>query len=294
MRITVITTIYILFISAYSQNKKDTYHTKLNELAKIYKSIINSQSDSTKLQLNTIFYDSLCSFVENNNITTTLDSLPAIYIIKSSDNKIQLFTYNFILSSGNYIHCGIIKLLKKNIIIRLTDKSNSITDPVNKILNQNNWFGAVYYNIIIHRYGKRKVYILLGLNANNLVTNYKIIEPLQIIDNSAIFGMSLFKFPESKHKIQKRIIFEYSDNYQFNLRYDSEKDIISFDQIASLDSSSTIIIPQFLGPDLSIDAFVRKKNRWIYTPDIDARNKKTPLDNRKITPPPTNLLYQKK
>ncbi len=292
MKFVLIFTIYTISLSLFSQNEKQKTHIKLSQLTDLYKSTINAQSDSIKLYANSIFYDSLYYFISKNNITNQLDSFFIISKIKSSDNKIQIFTYNLQLSSGDYINYGIIKLIKKNITIRLTDKSASITDPVNKIFDQNNWLGAVYYNIITHHYGKNKVYILLGLNANNLTTNYKIIEPLQIINNKPIFGMSLFKFPENKHIIQKRVIFEYSDICQFNLFYNKKKDIIIFDHINSPDSS-LINIPQFSGPDLSFDAFVRKKNQWIYTPDIDARNKKSQLNNTKIIPHPRNLFKQK-
>lgn len=201
------------------------------------------------------------------------DSLKHVGKIFSPDKKIRIYTWNLPYSSGTHKYYGFIqvKRTKKDSVrlIRLNDKSENISEPENKILSPENWFGALYYQIVVNRFKGEDFYTLIGFDFNNFFSSKKIVEVLYFNEEEKpVFGKPIF---ENNQKLFNRIIFEFSARATMSLKYDPEKEMIIYDHLSpsrpSLEGKF-----QFYGPDFSYDALTFEDGIWKVITDIDVRN----------------------
>ncbi|WP_457832243.1 hypothetical protein, partial [Staphylococcus aureus] len=69
-------------------------------------------------------------------------------------------------------------------------------NPTDSVRTNENWIGALYYNIILKEYNGKKYYTLLGYDENDARTTRKWIEVLTFnADNKPIFGGKFFTYP---------------------------------------------------------------------------------------------------
>jgi hypothetical protein len=105
-------------------------------------------------------------------------------------------------------------------IIRLIDKSDEIYDRNNSVLDENNWFGALYSELIETENDGKKYYTLLGWNGNDEAVNRRVIEVMTFNGrNHPVFGASVFN--TGKIRI-KRKIYEFSRKATMLLNYDKQ------------------------------------------------------------------------
>ena len=204
-------------------------------------------------------------------------------MLKSADELLKIYNWNIIFSDGSYKYYGFIQYLdvksEEYLIYELVDKSDSIQKPEKYILSNENWYGALYYQIIENEGPRYKFYTLLGWDGNNEWSKKKIIDVLYF--NSSLkprFGSNIFSTIKQGDKRkravrQKRIIFEYNSKVNMTLTYNSKMKMIVFDHL-SLDDSSSSDDMRYYGPDWSYCGLKFKKGKWHYYDDIDPRNPK--------------------
>ncbi|MEI6821489.1 MAG: hypothetical protein WCL51_06110 [Bacteroidota bacterium] len=234
------------------------------------------------------------------------DSLKTITNLISTDKKFRIFNWAVAKSDGNYIYYGFIQVYnskkKKYEIYPLTDKSEDIQAPEFQFLDNQNWYGAMYFKIIHTSTDNNEYYTLLGWDGNDGVSYKKIIEVLTFKANSKpFFGASIFKKGKEK---PKRIIFEYSAQAIMTVRYEEQHynvkeklkkpikgqrfelkpkkaEMIVCDRLAPL-SPDLEGQRQFYVPETNLlDAFIFENGKWVFIEDVDARNPVKPKD--KIT-----------
>ena len=189
-------------------------------------------------------------------------------------------------------------------------ESDSISKPLNAILSDKDWLGALYYKIILNKYKGDVFYTLLGLNSINKLSRKKIIDVLSFDkDYNPVFGKHVFKTIDSE---PLRVIFEYSADASMSLKYEQQyynktkgKSIYAYDRINNFTNhkrNSTVksssrsrkvkdwmivfdrLIPlnpglegqfQFYIPSVDyVDAFIFNNGMWRLIEDVDARNSK--------------------
>lgn len=259
--------IILFFISNYCYAQDFTEQiSKLNNIGKV---IISNVSDEKKLEANSQFKTELKSVInESASYEYNFDSLKTISILKAGNLKI--YNWAIPLSEGTFKYCAFVQLKKDKDhcqLIELEDKSDEITKPENKVLTPKNWYGALYYKIIVDKKLGQNTYTLLGWDGNNLLTNKKIIDVITI-DNRGILklGAPIFKMKKST---QRRIIFEYSENAVMSLKYHNNSEQIIFDYLVPT-SSKLKGIYEYYGPALNrFDALKLDKSKWIYQEDIN-------------------------
>jgi hypothetical protein len=249
----------------------------------------------TKLFIKTLNQESSYSF--------PFDSLKKISKLTAPDNTFKIFTWGYKKDDGTYSYFGIIQLREseyKKLII-LKDKSESIESAEMQSLNQDNWYGAIYYQIVLTKRDGRKYYTLLGWDGNNFLTQKKLIEVIWFRSNDRVaFGALIFK--KYKDKAQ-RVVFEYTSRCTMSLRYEKQllhivkrskdkktktekvkkSNMIVFDRLSPIDArngSTTADLTgqyQFYAPETNIlDAFVFENGKWVFVKDVDARNPEVP------------------
>ena len=201
-------------------------------------------------------------------------ALKSIGSIKSPDNTFRLFNWNIEQDDETHkYYCYILHFDERKKdwkIIELVDNSIMLPPQPDDILDENMWYGALYYKIIpIERSGKT-VYTLLGYDANNNMSHTKLIDVLAFSGNHVKLGSPVFK---TKDQVYKRMFFEHSKKCVMSLSYDEDRKKIIFDHL-SPESPSMKDFREFYVPDMSYDALKFIGNKWVLEEDIIGINKK--------------------
>ncbi len=270
-------------IKAQSQDHS-FYQKKEDTLSQHFESLAQAQSDKQKKAINQkiirIFETILA---DEASFDYPFDKLQNVGKILSEDNAVRIFTWNLPYQDGTYEYFGYIqywKSKKEMILLPLIDKSASISQPQSSTLNNKNWFGALYYNIIHTDYKGKDYYTLLGWDGNDLFTKKKVIDIITFKDyDQAQFGVPVFKHPNG---ITKRVVFEFNIRAKMVLRWDKKNEMIICDHLSPSKPQFEGQY-QYYGPDFSYDAFYFEDGFWVYQADIDVKNPRSSLPkNRKV------------
>ena len=249
---------------------------------KEYESAIRQQFDKDSAHLPDSLKECLHGTIEElfasalllpDAFTYPFDSLAKVGRITSKDNKVRVFTWELIRSDGSH-HCyGFILCRRMNpensLLIRLKNNPSNSSDPGLQVLGADNWFGALYYEIIEGKWNDFSIYTLLGYDPNNIFTSRKIIDCFYLKEGTiAVFGAPIFMM---NNKVRNRVVFEYSARVSMSLRYDEKRKMIVFDHLSPAKPSYEGNF-EFYGPDFSYDAFKWINNFWVLEENIDIRN----------------------
>lgn len=250
------------------------YHEELN--MKFFE-LKNEKDDSIKDQINDKIYELFEKALKYElSFDYDFDSLKYVFKSRSSDNKLRIYNWNVPYNNGKFKYHGILQYYSKEKrgykIFKLNDMSDGMVNPQKQKLTHNNWFGALYYQIIYTKYKRKRYYTLLGWDGNDDYTTRKVIDVLYFDKNDEpVFGLPVFKMLRGRNH---RVIFEYSNQTTMLLRYDDKKKIIVFD----------LLVPakplyegkfQFYGPEGTYDGMTFEKGKWIYQQSVDVRNPRT-------------------
>jgi len=243
-------------------------------LEDLYGRLVNNYDDIARIRIN----DSIRLIIDNYVISDTVfnhrfSNLKYLGQITSSDSLVKIITWNLVLSGspGRY-YCYLIKKQgagKKNSVFRLSTSYREEPIRTDTIYTEENWYGALYYDLKPYTIGNLKLYILLGIDYGNLLISRKIVDVLNFTEgDSIIFGKRWFS---TGNEIRFRDVFEYASNGMMSLRFTSDKSIV-FDHLVPF-SPAMKDDRQYYGPDYSYDAYHFENGLWKLMINVDARNK---------------------
>jgi hypothetical protein len=228
------------------------------------------------------------------------DSLVTIARIYAPDSSFRLINWNLPLNSGGYEYFAFIQPSQPSpVIFTLSDISEDIQEADQAITSFPDWYGALYYRIILTKSGDRDYYTLLGWDGYSQSSTRKIIDILTFDERrEPVFGARLF--PDYMEGTNTRVIFEHAENASMSLKYDlqtyrqavgSNKKrtkykvvttwMIVFDHLVPMDASLTGQYSFYIPSGITYDAFVFLDGNWHYYESIDARNPETEEDEVK-------------
>lgn len=267
--LTLLSIVSISGSASSTPNKLVDFEVAIQDLIiKITKEESFAKKNSLNNELISIFYDVL---TKEGAFDYPFDSLKNIGILKPSDNRFRIFTWNIPQAGGLQRYFGFIQLNTngKFEVIPLTDNRKAFSDPHLEIGNADKWYGALYYDIIEVEYEGQKFYTLLGVDQNNMFSTKRVIEIVYINnEGKLVFGHPIFKI---KDQTINRVIFEYSSRSNMVLRWAEESGMIVFDHLSPLQPNFAGDF-QFYVPDFSFDGFQFANSYWEYVSDIDIRN----------------------
>jgi len=200
--------------------------------------------------------------------------------LASSDEKFKIYTWNIPFSNGTYKYFGFCqyKKNKKAILYKLNDNSDKIKSPEKKVLDNNNWYGALYYKLLTNTNNDKTYYTLLAWDGNNDFTNKKIIEIASVDKKKIVFGQPIIKY---ENKILNRLVFEYTKQARMMLKYNKKLKYIVFEHLSP---SQKKFEGQYIyyGPDMTHDGLEFKDGFWNLKPNIELRNEKVDVDMKNI------------
>ncbi len=265
--------------------------TNLNELIQkeelIEKELLvltSGESESERLKASEQIFKTLGeAFQLDPELKYPFPKLKNIPILISTDQKMRIVTWNVYFENGTYQYFGYIQYKKdknKTLLLPLKDASATIETPEKEILGNQNWFGALYYDLIEIADKSKSYYTLLGWDGNDLFSNKKVIDVLYFTSSGqAKFGHPIFI---RQGRAAKRIIFEYSKTASLTLKYDKNLQAIVFERLVPSKPTFEGNF-RFYVTDVTTDGLILEKDKkWHFVEDIQSKNDKTqPLKNRK-------------
>lgn len=264
-----------------------------DSLISIARQISSSADDSAKLSLSIRFGQLLKDILTNSSsFAYPFDSVRILGKITSPDKKFRIYNWNMPFRDGSnrYFALMQVKEGKSYRIIELTDRSDTLPDPEHMILKPENWYGALYYKVIVMKSGQKNIYTLLGWDGFSNETSRKLIEILTFDSRgNPVFGAQVFR--KSKSGKNTRIFFDYPAGTSLMLKFDEQSvpggkrwnqskrkyeetketlPLIIVDHLVSVDSKAGS--SEMASSDL-YDGFVFRNGTWNFVTEIDARNR---------------------
>ena len=265
----------ILNISVFSQKVSKQLIAEYEDTLKVMAhTIMNGENQAVKTEANNAFISTLQEVLQfERSFNYPFDSLKTISIRTSSDSKIRIYTWLLRKDNGNYQYFGFVhyknKSKKRYEIITLNDNSENIRRPENEQLDNNNWYGALYYDIIYIKKKGRKYYTLLGWDGNNDISTKKIIDVMYFSGREKIkFGASIFKKGKTT---TKRFIIEYNATSTISVRYEEKEKRIIFDHLMPMRKDLEGLHEYYI-PDGTYNAMKYTNGKWEFKNDVAANN----------------------
>ena len=234
--------------------------------------MINNTDENIRLT-NTFFMikNLVKAFKISGSFNFPFDSVKAISVLKSPDEKFRVLSWHLQLANGLNRQYGVIqinseKLTKKQkknkdlkLIFPLIDRSDSIMNADDTITNNEFWFGAHYYSMVPFTVKKKVYYLLLGIDGWDKSANRKVIEVLSFDKDKPVFGAPVFKMKDEKTKT--RVLFTYDNEATMTLRWFADKQYVVFHNLIPKDGESWEMKKNYV-PDGSFDYLKLEYGTW--------------------------------
>lgn len=247
-----------------------------NELLVLLDLVRSADTDAERDKANTAFKARLYQVIQlPGAMEYPFSKLRSIGTVKSPDNYFRFFNWNVEQEDMTQkYYCYILRYderKKVNNIIELIDNSLMLPPEPEDYLDENNWYGALYYKIIPTKRSGKTIYTLLGYDANNAMSHIKLIDAISFTTSHVRLGSPIFRY---KDKTYKRLFFEHNKKSVMSLTYNEDRQKIIFDHL-SPESPTMEGFKEFYVPDMSYDALKMEGNKWVLEEDIIAINKKS-------------------
>ncbi|MFB6320106.1 hypothetical protein [Saccharicrinis sp. FJH54] len=191
--------------------------------------------------------------------------------VSSADDKLNIYSWNYQGDEMLYKYGCVIQHKTgegRMEITVLKDSRNNI--PETEVLKAAEWYGCLYYAIVVKTKRKKTYYTLLGWDGYNNIVARKIIDVLIFKpEHEPVLGASVFKMDRGT---QKRVVFRFSATGSMVLVYDPDYKRIIFDHLSPA-SPELEGQYQYYGSDFTYDGFKFKRGKWEFEEMLDPRNK---------------------
>ena len=276
--------IIILYFSSFTKAQNIEHLSKVEDtLNSIAARIPNKLHDFERLSLNEEFKNVLLKALEEDgSMDFPFDSLNNVSVLTATDNSFRIMTWYIPLPDGTFEFFGFFQAKDERLetlnLYSLSDNVEASDELIYKQLTFDNWHGAYYYRLIHTRHNREDYYTLLGWRSDNMLTRKRIIEPLRLAAKGRpVFGVPLFTYEDNRYR---RVVFEYSANINMFMDYERHSlfetrrshYMIVFDRVEPSHPKLKGHY-QFYFPETNIiDAFIFENGRWVFYPEVDARN----------------------
>jgi hypothetical protein len=211
--------------SRVSAQDKELMSDYQSQLQSIFEEVYNAPTDNQRYHANEtaiqLFMEALA---EEGSFRWQWDFGNRVSVLTSADKKFRIITWPVVNDEGEFECFGIVQALNEKTdkydLYVLNDKSEDIVNRQEALLAPDNWFGAVYQELITTSYEGKNYYTLLGWNGVDNLTERKVIEPICFKSGNSLpqFGQNLFR----KERNLRRVVLEYTNNAMVNLRYEEQ------------------------------------------------------------------------
>lgn len=272
IRLTAAILLIFLFSKVDGQHQTDSEieRISLEKLEKFASRMVNDSIVENRIEANNLLKNSLFNVLKDpKSLNHDFEDFESVSVVESGDDHFRIFSWQLYISANEYRHEGIIQFYNGDQEpIILVDQSDKIRNAERKELTPDQWFGALYYNIVPFKSKGKKKYLLFGFDGASSKENCKIVDILSIDSKKLSFGAPLFITKKSGMQIESfRILHQYDQNVKAVLNYDPELEIIIFDHLIPWTSKEIGVGMTFV-PDGSYQGFELKKGKWKLIPKV--------------------------
>ena len=257
-------------MSAISQKK--LFMAYEDSLMRIAPSILQGENDAERQAANEKFlalWEPILD--ESRSMKYPFESLSTVSILTSKDNNVRFINWVIPQDNGTYQYQAIVQYYnyQNNYNVAYLEAiEEELREPEKMKLQNNQWIGALYYQLETIKRGKRKYYILLGWDGNNNRSNKKIADVLTI-SRGLTFGAPIFKIG---NKPQNRFIIEYKEDASASMKYHAKEERILFTHLIPLNEGVKGLY-DFYVPDGSVDALNLRNGKFIFEENVETSEK---------------------
>ena len=290
-------TLTLLMFSHFSQAKeKDlefSFESKIDTLVMLSDSLVYAPTDMRKINANKNYKRVLKEVLNDSlSIAYNFSRVKNLSVVTAPNSQFRFYTWTLLLGKDEYDYCGFTQYQRKvkkglfgaskieNYIFELNNNSASIGNDELAKLNNKNWLGCIYYNLVPAPKRKDKTFLLLGWDGYSYSSTKKIIETVKFNNKGEpSFGHQIIRYDlthgtkaEPKFQKKSRMIFEYNGNVTMHCNYNFNLNMIVFDHLAP-SNPALASVKRVYAPDFTYDGLVYEKKAWTYKKDVDVRNR---------------------
>lgn len=270
---------FLVPISSYGQDKTlDQYEQELNEISPI---LLNGKNELERFSANEKFVEIWDLILDDpKSLKHKFESIENFPIITSKDKKLRIINWIVALDNNTYQYHGIVQFFNssnKYQVSRLIPLSGEMKNVESIKLENNNWYGALYYQMEEIKRGNKKYYVLLGWNGNDERSNIKVIDVLSV-KKDLVFGAPIFRVDKKR---LNRYIIEYKEDASASIKFKKKEDRIVLSNLIPLNDGMEGLYDYYV-PDGSINAFELSNGSFKLKRDIENTEKVNIPKIRKI------------
>ena len=261
---------FLVPISSYGQDKTlDQYEQELNEISPI---LLNGKNELDRFSANEKFVEIWDLILDDpKSLKHKFESIENFPIITSKDKKLRIINWIVALDNNTYQYHGIVQYFNssnKYQVSRLIPLSGEMKNVESIKLENNNWYGALYYQMEEIKRGNKKFYVLLGWNGNDERSNIKVIDVLSV-KKDLVFGAPIFRVDKKR---LNRYIIEYKEDASASIKFKKKEDKIVISNLIPLNDGMEGLYDYYV-PDGSINAFELSNGSFKLKRDIENTEK---------------------
>ena len=188
----------------------------------------------------------------------------AISIQYPADSTFRIFTWQLYVDQNEYRYYGAIQMASDSLqLFPLIDRSFTIEDTEFDLLDPENWYGALYYNVHQFEAKDGPGYLLFGYDGFSFFDKRKLVDVLHFQTGKPQFGAPVFVETDTLGNVlmvRNRIVKEYNAEASMRLNYDPVLEHIVFDHLIPFGGHNV--------PDGSYEGYKYEKGVWIYVPKM--------------------------
>ncbi len=261
-----VTALFVVISSVVSQVNFDSIEDDLAYHADI---MINTTVASHRFKAANLFQEQFENMLKTEgSYKHSFESLKWISQLTSEDNKFRIFSW--IVADENVVSktYGYIQFADGQ-FITLNDTGEMSSDLEYELTGSQDWFGAIYYNIMPFKSAGNTDYILFGYRQFAKFDKVKVMDVLSIVDNKVTFGKDLFvkKIEGERDEVKTRLLLTYSADSNVSLHYNENMSMIVHDNLIPRMGRIKGQGPTQL-PDGSFVGYKQEGNSWVYVDKI--------------------------
>jgi len=242
---------------------------KEQELDSLLDVLRSAETNAEKSTVNAEFKDLMNQALnEPGALSYDFTLLETVGVIDSPDEQVRIVNWNVEQEDFSHTyHCFVVYNDKKKDEVRVTelmDMSFGMPSQPTEVIDNENWYGALYYKIIPVKRGSRTIYTLLGWDYNSSLSQIKLIDAMYFTSSAVKFGSPIFKMGK---ETKKRVFFEHSKKTSMFLNYEPHRERIMMDHL-SPESPALKNFRSYYVPDMSYDAFEYEGKKWVLKEDV--------------------------
>lgn len=253
--------------------EKTTMDLWEDELGMTGQVVLNGRTDSLKRYHNEVMRAGFREMLkQKESFRHPFNRLTTVSKLMAPDEKFRIYTWTLPLENGMYEFYGFIQIPGDDEfrVVELHDTHQSYENRDFALGNPDEWFGALYYDIVKEKYKGDTYYTLLGWNGKDMFSNMKIVELLYFdFADRPRFGKPIIHVDKNP---RTRFILEYAEDAGVSLKWNRKLKMYVFDHLVPKDGAQPGMFAFYI-PDFSYDALEFEDGEYWLREDVDVTNR---------------------